>query len=156
MHTNKSIDQAWRIFSKGRKIHEWVFHLETRYMAGSNIGRSFGELSFAQMRAIKLVKTRGPLSITKLAKALHVSSPSASTMVERLVEKGVLRREPDPADRRKVLVSVSPDMLSTIEQIEKNIFGSFVALVDKVGPEIAENWCRILDRIEEIIDHELQ
>ena len=156
MTTNKNIDQAWHIFTKGRKIHEWVFQLENRYMVKLGIGKAFGEFSFAQMRAIKFVKTKGQLSITELAELLQVSAPSASTMVERLVEKDVLVREPDPEDRRKVIVTISPDMITITEQIEKDIFRSFVDLVEKVGPEIADDWCRVLDRIGEVLDREMQ
>jgi len=156
MSTNKNIDQAWQIFTNGRKIHEWVFQLENRYMVKSGIGKTFGEFSFAQMRAIKFVKAKEQISITELAELLQVSAPSASTMVERLVEKDVLVREQDPQDRRKVIVTISPDMISITEQIEKEIFSSFVDLVDKVGPEIADDWCRVINRIGEVLDHEMQ
>jgi DNA-binding MarR family transcriptional regulator len=156
MNANKNIDQAWQIFTNGRKIHEWVFQLENRYMVKSGIGKTFGEFSFAQMRAIKFVKAKRQVSITELAELLQVSAPSASTMVERLVEKDVLVREPDPQDRRKVIVTISPDMISITEQIEKEIFSSFVDLVDKVGPEIADDWCRVINRIGEVLDHEMQ
>jgi len=156
MTTNKNIDQAWHIFTNGRKIHEWVFQLENRYMVKSGIGKAFGEFSFAQIRAIKFVKTKGQVSITELAELLQVSAPSASTMVERLVEKGVLVRETNPEDRRKVIVTISPDMISITEQIEKDIFSSFVDLVEKVGPEVADDWCRVLDRIGEVLDSEMQ
>lgn len=156
MATNKDIDLAWQIFTNGRKIHDWVFQLENRYLITSGVSKAFGEFSFAQMRALKFVKTRGQVSITELAELLNVSAPSASTMVERLVERGVLVRNPDPADRRKVIVTVSPDMVAIAEQIEKEIFGAFVDLVNKVGPEIADDWCRVLDRITEVLDSGMQ
>jgi len=156
MAANKNIDQAWHIFTNGRKIHDWIFQLENRYMVKSGIGKTFGEFSFAQMRAIKFVKAKGRVSITELAELLQVSAPSASTMVERLVEKKVLVREPDPEDRRKVIVTISPDMITITEQIEKDIFGSFVDLVEKVGPEIADAWCWVLDRIGEVLDDEMK
>jgi len=156
MVANKDIDLAWQIFTNGRKIHEWVFQLENRYMLKSGVGKAFGEFSFAQMRALKFVKTRGQVSITELAELLNVSAPSASTMVERLVEKGVLVRKPDPAGRRKVIVTVSMDMVAITEQIEKKIFGAFVNLVDEIGPEIADDWCRVLDRIAEVLDSDMQ
>jgi len=154
MAANKDIDLAWQIFTNGRKIHEWVFQLENRYMVKSGVGKAFGEFSFAQMRALKFVKTRGQVSITELAELLNVSAPSASTMVERLVERGVLVREPDPEDRRKVIVTISPDMVAITEQIEKEIFGAFVDLVEKVGPEIADDWRRVLNRIADVLDSE--
>jgi DNA-binding MarR family transcriptional regulator len=93
---------------------------------------------------------------SELAELLNVSAPSASTMVERLVERSVLVRKPDPADRRKVIVTVSPDMVAIAEQIEKEIFGAFVDLVNKVGPDVADDWCQVLDRITEVLDSDMQ
>lgn len=155
MSANKNIDQAWQIFTHGRKIHEWVLQLENRYLAKHGVGKALGEFSFAQMRAIKFVKAKGQVSITELADLLNVSAPSASTMVERLVDKGVLVRKPDPHDRRKVIVTVTPDMVSLTAEIEKEIFGSFVSLVEKVGPEIADDWCRVTKIIGSILDNEI-
>ncbi len=156
MIDNKNIDLAWNIFTKGRKIHEWVFHLENRYMVKSGIDKTFGEFSFAQMRAIKIVKSKRQVSISELAELLQVSAPSASTMVERLVERRVLVRKPDPDDRRKVIVTISPDMVSITEQIEKEIFGAFVDLVEKVGPDVADDWYQVISKIGEAIDQDTQ
>lgn len=155
MASNKNIDLAWQIFTNGRKIHEWVFQLENRYMVKTGVSSAFGELSFAQMRALKFVKTKGQVSITELAELLNVSAPSASTMVDRLVEKGVLVREPDPADRRKVIVTISQDMVAITEQIEKEIFSNFVELVEKLGPEFADDWRRVVGRIAQVLDNEM-
>ena len=155
MTSNKNIDLAWQIFTNGRKIHEWVFQLENRYMVTTGVSTAFGELSFAQMRALKFVKTKGQVSITELAELLNVSAPSASTMVDRLVEKGVLVREPDPDNRRKVIVTISQDMVAITEQIEKEIFSNFVDLVEKLGPEFADDWRRVVGRIAQVLDNEM-
>jgi len=155
MTSTKNIDLAWQIFTNGRKIHEWVFQLENRYMVKTDVSNAFGELSFAQMRALRFVRTKGQLSITELAELLNVSAPSASTMVDRLVEKGVLVREPDPADRRKVIVTISQGMVAITEQIEKEIFSNFVELVEKLGPEFADDWCRVVGRVADVLDNEI-
>ncbi len=156
MVINENTDLAWSIFTNGRKIHEWVFQLENRYMVKSGIDKTFGELSFAQMRASRIVKLKQQLSITELAMLLQVSAPSASAMVERLVEKGVLIREQDPQDRRKVIVTISADMVAITEQIEKEIFGSFVELVEKIGPDVADDWYRVICKVGEVMDREMQ
>lgn len=45
-----------------------------------------------------------PLTPSDLAQALHITRAAASYQVERLVEQGLLRRKPDPADRRRILL----------------------------------------------------
>jgi DNA-binding MarR family transcriptional regulator len=71
-------------------------------------------------------------------------------MVDRLVEKGLLSREPSREDRRKVLVSVSPEALQKIDTIEESILQSFVDLVEKIGPKTARMWCQVLKRVREV------
>ena len=66
-----------------------------------------------------------------------------------------MARKPDPDDRRRVIVTVSPDMVAISEQIEKEIFASFVELVEKVGSEVADDWCRVTARIGEVLDNEM-
>ncbi|TDN91636.1 MarR family transcriptional regulator [Microbacterium sp. BK668] len=46
----------------------------------------------------------GPLGPSDLARRLHISTASATTLVDRLVGLGHVTREPHPTDRRGVLV----------------------------------------------------
>jgi DNA-binding MarR family transcriptional regulator len=85
---------------------------------------------------------------------LGVSPPSASVMVDRLVEKGLLSREPSREDRRKVLVSVSPEALQRIDRMEETILQSFVDLVEKIGPKTAGMWCQVLKKVREVQEEE--
>ncbi len=47
----------------------------------------------------------GPMTPGQLAKSEHVQPPSMTRIIERLETRGFLRRDPDPTDRRQVLVS---------------------------------------------------
>jgi DNA-binding MarR family transcriptional regulator len=92
------------------------------------------------------------VTITRLAELLGVSPPSASAMVDRLVEKRILSRERSPEDRRKVVVSISSNAVEDIERIEATILESFIDLVEAVGPEIAGKWCEVLAKVKEVLD----
>jgi len=48
----------------------------------------FQELTSPQMTALMTVRERGQVTIKELAEGLGVSAPSASVMVDRLVEMG--------------------------------------------------------------------
>jgi DNA-binding MarR family transcriptional regulator len=73
-------------------------------------------------------------------------------MVDRLVEKGVLIREHCTEDRRRVIVRVSPTAMDQIRQIEAAILESFFEIVERLGKENAQEWCRILGKIKAILD----
>lgn len=54
-----------------------------------------------------LSKGDGPLRIGELHRRLLLSQPALSRMVDRLVERGLVKRQADPADRRGVRLSLT-------------------------------------------------
>jgi len=50
----------------------------------------------------------GPLSVNDLAARLEVAPATVSLMVSDLGRQGILDRTPDPADRRRTIVTISP------------------------------------------------
>jgi len=57
-------------------------------------------------------------SMGTLAKNLHVSLPTVSGIVARLVRAGQVRRAPDPRDRRQVTVALTAKGESFIRQFQ--------------------------------------
>jgi DNA-binding MarR family transcriptional regulator len=94
--------------------------------------------------------------MSELAELLGVSPPSASTMVDRLVDKGVLSREHSTEDRRKVVVRISPESAKNIESVESSILQLFEGLVEKLGPETTRQWCRVLKHVNAVLSDGLQ
>jgi DNA-binding MarR family transcriptional regulator len=64
-------------------------------------------LTPTQMSLLSTVVRHGPLGLSLLSEAEGVDAPSLSRSVSRLEEQGLLRRLPDPADRRAVLVEAT-------------------------------------------------
>lgn len=63
------------------------------------------ELSPSESAVMGRVGRAGPMTPGQLARSEHVQPPSMTRIIERLETRGFLRRTPDPADRRQVLVS---------------------------------------------------
>jgi DNA-binding MarR family transcriptional regulator len=61
--------------------------------------------------------SRGPCSIRRLAKALRVSSPAVTQLVNHLEEHKIVERHHDPSDRRVVLVAYAPRMQDIARKI---------------------------------------
>jgi DNA-binding MarR family transcriptional regulator len=52
--------------------------------------------------------SHGPMTAGELAKAVGISPGAATVMIDRLVAVGHARREPNPNDRRGVIISPNP------------------------------------------------
>lgn len=65
--------------------------------------------SIPQLNALGYVRGNPGASLSDLAGYLGIGLPTASTLVSRLVNAGYLHREEDPAERRRVVLSLTAD-----------------------------------------------
>jgi DNA-binding MarR family transcriptional regulator len=66
-----------------------------------------GRLTGRQMEAVLFLAHRGAVTMGEFSAGLEISRAAASELVTRLLEKGVVRREADDADRRVVRVRLA-------------------------------------------------
>ena len=67
--------------------------------------------------ALATIDTHGPLTPSELASRERVQRPTATRLVARLEELGVLQRAADPTDRRSSLLSVTPEGHALMEEM---------------------------------------
>src|SRR3954453_17580840 len=60
-----------------------------------------------QLRVLVMVSQDARVNVNAVAAELGVNASNASRTCDRLVERGLLRRKDDPADRRRVLLSLT-------------------------------------------------
>ena len=65
------------------------------------------ELTFAQARAVIILAARKELTVSQLAKLLGVGNPTASILVQQLVERGLVTRTESTSDRRQTIIRLS-------------------------------------------------
>ena len=150
MQNEAAIKQARYIFTNGKLIHDRIMQIQNRYLASCDDDR-ISDLSISQLHVVRIVWENAELSMRELADLMAVSPPSASAMVDRLVEKNVLCREHSTRDRRKVVVQVSPQALEKAQAMETSIINLFVELVQKIGPETAQKWCEVLEDVKAVL-----
>ena len=66
------------------------------------------ELTFAQARALFMLSARKELTVSQLAKLLGVGKPTASILVQQLVERELVTRTEHETDRRHTIIRLSP------------------------------------------------
>ncbi len=150
MTDKTTLEQAKFIFST-------IKHLRDRMFANHH-GKSMSEkeklllkdISIAQFHTIMMIRKKGKVSLKELAHMQQISPPSASAMVDRLVEKGVLKRDQSQKDRRQVEISLTDNALLRHERVEEAVFSSFVELIEKLGPETTGKWCDVLEEVHQV------
>ncbi len=65
-------------------------------------------LSIPQLRTLAFLHRRPGACLFHLAEHLGVSRPTASTLVDRMVRRGMLTRTPDPQERRRIVLNPTP------------------------------------------------
>ncbi|HEX3964384.1 MAG TPA: MarR family transcriptional regulator [Trebonia sp.] len=86
-----------------------------RLRAALDLGRGSGRVKSLMWLAA------GPMSLGALAEAVGVDAPYATLIVDNLEERGLVARQPDPADRRRKLVTLTPEgskAIGKLQQIE--------------------------------------
>lgn len=90
-----------------------------------------GSVSLTQVRALAAVEELGPCTLGALADALEVSVSTASRLVDRISELGLLDRRQSPINRREVTIRVTARgkrLLRRHEAARRAVFAD--ALVD--------------------------
>lgn len=77
------------------------------------------DLSMGQLRTLMALATLQAVNVSTLAETLEVSKPTASTLVDQLVQRGLVERTEDAEDRRRTLVALSQagsDLMAQLRQ----------------------------------------
>lgn len=81
------------------------------------------DITMPQLKTILLLFLNGPTRMSDLASDLGVTLATATGLVDRMVERGIVVRQDDPNDRRVVLCSLSNSghmMVSRLWESSKN------------------------------------
>jgi DNA-binding MarR family transcriptional regulator len=97
-----------------------------RFLAFSEEGARALKLTPQQHQALLAVRAHvGPMamSVGELADCLMIKNHSALGLVDRLIERGLISRATSPVDRRRVLLSLTPEGAELLETISRNNLG---------------------------------
>jgi DNA-binding MarR family transcriptional regulator len=76
------------------------------------------ELTLAQVKALFVLHLDAPPTIGALAERLGVGVPTASHLVERLVQLGMAERREDETDRRRAFVQPTARATELVERLQ--------------------------------------
>lgn len=99
-------------------------------------------LTGAQANVVSLLGTRGPLTISELARELHLGHSTVSGIVDRLQRRGIVQRLADPADRRYTRVSLTDELSRKVPLLLASGPGSRMLAALAAAPAVERNTMR--------------
>ena len=92
------------------------------------------ETTLMQVSVLHQIKERS-MTASDIAKKRKVSLQSASVLVQGMVEKGWIVREPDPNDRRQFLLQITPEGMEKAEATRNQIVNYLAGFMEDLSPE---------------------
>lgn len=93
----------------------WVVGRALRHSARDALAE--WSLSPSQARALDALTAHGQIRLGELAQRLRIAPRSATEVVDQLEERGLVRRAPDPEDRRATMVQLTDEGTATSRAI---------------------------------------
>ena len=97
---------------------------------------------------------RSGVQVWDLAGHMQVRPPAVSRMLRGLEERGLIRREVDPADRRNVRVSLTERGGEVWQREAEGYQRAMDRVIDRMGPENMETLLDLLDRLAAAMEEE--
>jgi DNA-binding MarR family transcriptional regulator len=98
-------------------------------------------LSHAALNALAVIEGNGgPLAAGEVSARMHITSGTMTSVLDTLERNGHIRRQADPADRRRVLIDLTP---------------AAQAVLDRVLPEIQQAVTAVMGTLDDQALHTL-
>jgi MarR family transcriptional regulator, organic hydroperoxide resistance regulator len=91
-------------------------------------------LRLTDMQCINVLDLMGPSTPGELARSTGLTTGGVTVMLDRLEKAGYVKREPNPRDRRSVLVRLKPAKLKKVNAFYGGMYDRVAGLLDE-APE---------------------
>jgi DNA-binding MarR family transcriptional regulator len=112
--------------------------------AGPDTPASLGPRHVAALQQLR----DGPLSVSELASRLDLTLPTVSGVLTDLDRAGFVTRQPDPADRRRTIVQITPAQSALIRQWLDRAANPLARVLDKLAPSEQQAFLKAMDLLE--------
>lgn len=98
-------------------------------------------------RLLASLEEYGPSSQAELARTTGIDRSDVVATLDDLTAWGLARRDPDPADRRRNVVSITPPGLARLEELDRLVGGVQEELLGPLSPAEEATFTRLLRKL---------
>ncbi len=129
-------DLICSIFNAGQVLRE-------RVREESNLT----DCSFLHMHTLHYVEENGSANMKEIANFLHISPPSATSVVNSLVKRGFIIRIGDESDRRAIRLQITETGRKLLHDSFKRMTGIIEKHINQLSESEKESFLSILHKI---------
>ncbi|SFQ61300.1 DNA-binding transcriptional regulator, MarR family [Roseivivax halotolerans] len=118
-------------------------------IAETKLRIAHNEFSFtpAEIQTLRFVSGKDGCKLSELGEYLGIVPTTASSLVDRLVERGLLRRDRPDTNRRAVALHLTVDGRDTFGRLEAEERATMQIMLDALDPEERADFVRKMTRI---------
>ena len=143
MAQTSAADRAAQILALLPVLRQWV----TARVQRSGAHRGLSLRQYAALHGIR----EGASSPGELARLWQVTPAVLTGIVDRLESRGLVRREPDPLDRRKLRLALTEDGLAASLDVERTLTDDLAAQLVLLSPQELAELGRSLDLLHRVV-----
>ena len=91
--------------------------------------------SVVRMKVLGMISRNGPTRSGELAVSCSTTPSTMTEIIEGLVDDAYVRRDPDPTDRRAVLVAITPSGQVEVDRVVAAATTRLIAILDRLSAE---------------------
>jgi DNA-binding MarR family transcriptional regulator len=114
----------------------------------ANARMSAAGLSLSRFRVLRALGA-GPMRMNELSSVLGVVPRTTTTLADALEQEGLVRRLPDPADRRATLIEATGEGMRQLRVFKEAHDASAARLFDRLSPAERRQLAALLDRLRD-------
>ncbi len=149
--TSDSTENARAVFAHMQRMRDHI--LSGRGVETAWAGK---DLTLPQIRALLVLFAIAPCTLKAFAHRSGISGASASQMIDRLVDLGLVDRHQDPDDRRRVVLELTDEARRCTTAHEESVLLRIAELMDMIGPDYAAKWLDVAGEISRVLKRETE
>lgn len=137
-------DKIYKIVKEMQTISKFVH----RRIGNGSKNKKF---TFPEVIIINQLKEGKVRTLTEISESLGIPNSTASFLIDRLLKKGIIKRERDLQDKRKVLITIEDKALKLEKEINEYYIECFQNLFKSADNEDIEVILKGLKTLEKVI-----
>ncbi len=130
-----------------QKIFDKIFKLYRKLKKDVQFASQFFNLTMIQLHSLIFFKKNPKSQLSDLAKTFAISLPTATSLTNKLVEMGLIKRVKDEKDRRVIHFVLTKRGIDLLKKADKNRKKTICLILDKLTSEEKSQFLKILNKI---------